>query len=167
MRDLFFYVPIVAYVFWLARGMKFVGNWTLYTTAILLFSIGLLVQYRLYSDPEYNARNKAEARAQKTTALRMRFIEENYDEQKKQYIDREFDTAPDPDTAVKRVVLLVLLSPRFLYREVGAAQPAACVARLGAGDGSSVSSLVVEFRSEDAAARRHAVPCRQRELTHE
>src|SRR5437868_12223849 len=83
-RDLFFYVPIVAYVFWLSRVMKFAGNWTLYTTAILLFSIGLLVQYRLYSDPEYNARNKAEARAQKTTALRMRFIEENYDEQKKQ-----------------------------------------------------------------------------------
>ena len=83
-RDLLFYVPIVGFVFWLTRVMKFAGNWTLYTTAILLFSIGLLIQYRLYSDPEYNARNKAEARAQKTTALRMRFIQETYDEQKKQ-----------------------------------------------------------------------------------
>src|ERR671928_2107851 len=83
-RDLLLFVPLIAILFWLSRVMKFKGSWTLYTTAILLFSIGLLVQYRLYSDPEYNARNKAEARAQKTTALRMRFIQENYDEQKKQ-----------------------------------------------------------------------------------
>jgi len=34
-------------------------------------------------------------------------------------IDKQFDAAKDPETAVKRAVLLVLLSPRFLYREVG------------------------------------------------
>ncbi|HMF56307.1 MAG TPA: FtsW/RodA/SpoVE family cell cycle protein [Pyrinomonadaceae bacterium] len=85
-RDLLLYAPIVIYVFWLSRVMKFAGNWTLYTTAILLFSIGLLVQYRLYSDPEYNARNKAEARAQKTSSLRMRFIQEHYEPQKKQIL---------------------------------------------------------------------------------
>jgi hypothetical protein len=33
----------------------------------------------------------------------------------KLFVDRQFDTAPDPDAAVKRVVLLVLKSPRFLY----------------------------------------------------
>ena len=37
----------------------------LFTTAILLFSFGMLIQYRLYSDPEYNARNKAAAREEK------------------------------------------------------------------------------------------------------
>jgi cell division protein FtsW (lipid II flippase) len=84
MRDLLMYVPIVFIVFWLTRAMKFAGNWTLYTTAILLFSIGMLVQYRLYSDPEYNARNKAAARAEKTDTLRMRYINENYDAAKKQ-----------------------------------------------------------------------------------
>jgi hypothetical protein len=41
------------------------------------------------------------------------------DDQKRLFIDRQFEAAPDPDAAVKRVVLLVLLSPRFLYREVG------------------------------------------------
>lgn len=41
------------------------------------------------------------------------------DEQKRLYVDRQFERAPDPDTAVKRVVLLVLKSPRFLYREPG------------------------------------------------
>ena len=82
-RDLLLYVPIIFLVFWLSRAKKFAGNWTLYTTAILLFSIGMLVQYRLYSDPEYGSRNKAKARAEKTLALRMRYIQENYDPEKK------------------------------------------------------------------------------------
>ena len=40
------------------------------------------------------------------------------DEQIKRYIERQFAVAKDPQTAVKRVVLLVLKSPRFLYREI-------------------------------------------------
>jgi len=51
---------------------------------VLLFSIGMLIQYRLYSDPEYNARNKSAAREQKMEALRTRYIIENYDAAKKQ-----------------------------------------------------------------------------------
>jgi hypothetical protein len=46
------------------------------------------------------------------------------DEQKRVYIDHQFDTAGDEETAVKRVVLLVLKSPRFLYRELGAVDKA-------------------------------------------
>jgi len=83
-RDLSMYVPIIFLVFWLSRVMRFAGNWTLFTTAVLLFSVGLLVQYRLYSDPEYNAPKKALARAEKTDALRIRYIMENYDPAKKQ-----------------------------------------------------------------------------------
>jgi hypothetical protein len=41
------------------------------------------------------------------------------DEQKQFYIAKRFEGAPDLETAVKRVVLLVLKSPQFLYREVG------------------------------------------------
>ena len=63
---------------------RFAGNWVLFTTAILLFSFGMLIQYRLYSDPEYNARNKAQAREDKMQALRTRYIMENYDPVKKQ-----------------------------------------------------------------------------------
>ncbi|MDI1241578.1 MAG: hypothetical protein PSX80_06620, partial [bacterium] len=45
---------------------KYSGNWTLYTSAVLLFSVGLTVQYRLFSDPEYTSRrDKAEARQAK------------------------------------------------------------------------------------------------------
>jgi mono/diheme cytochrome c family protein len=42
------------------------------------------------------------------------------DEQKRLFIDRQLDATPDLETGVKRVVLLVLKSPRFLYREAGA-----------------------------------------------
>ncbi len=39
-------------------------------------------------------------------------------EQQQLYVDRQFAKAGDPETAVKRVVLFVLQSPRFLYREI-------------------------------------------------
>lgn len=82
-RDLLLYVPLVAFLFWLSRAERFRGNWTLFTTAILLFSIGLLVQYRLYSDPEYGSGSKAEARAEKTQVQRLRFVNQFYDADKK------------------------------------------------------------------------------------
>jgi cell division protein FtsW (lipid II flippase) len=83
-RDLFMFVPLVILLLWLSRVMKFSGNWILFTASILLFSVGMLIQYRLYSDPEYNARNKAAARQEKMEALRTRYIIENYDPIKKQ-----------------------------------------------------------------------------------
>jgi cell division protein FtsW (lipid II flippase) len=83
-RDLLLYVPLIAILFWLSRAMRFKGNWTLFTTAILLFSVGLLIQYRLYSDPEYGSGNKAEARAEKTQVQRLRYITQNYGPDKKQ-----------------------------------------------------------------------------------
>ncbi len=83
-RDLFMFIPVMMAALWLSRTKRFSGNWVLFTTAILLFGFGMLIQYRLYSDPEYNARNKAAAREQKMEALRMRYIMENYDPVKKQ-----------------------------------------------------------------------------------
>ena len=83
-RDLMMFLPLIMLVLWLSRSMRFAGNWVLFTTAILLFSFGMLIQYRLYSDPEYNARNKAAAREEKMQALRTRYIMENYDPVKKQ-----------------------------------------------------------------------------------
>ena len=83
-RDLMMFFPLMLLAIWLSRTKRFVGNWVLFTTAILLFAFGMLVQYRLYSDPEYNARNKSAAREEKMEALRMRYIMENYDPVKKQ-----------------------------------------------------------------------------------
>lgn len=63
----------------------FAGNWTLYTSAVLLFSIGLTVQYRLFSDPEYTSRkDKAEARQAKIRTTQLHYIQENYSAEKKQ-----------------------------------------------------------------------------------
>ncbi len=45
------------------------------------------------------------------------------DEQKLRYIDRQFEKSADVETAVRRVVLLTLKSPRFLFRELGGEQP--------------------------------------------
>src|SRR5438477_2134185 len=84
MRDIFMYFPIIVMALWVSAFKKFKGNWVLFTTAILLFSVGLLVQFRLYSDPEYNAKNKAVAREEKTDTLRMRYINQNYDRAKRQ-----------------------------------------------------------------------------------
>jgi cell division protein FtsW (lipid II flippase) len=83
-RDLFMFVPIVTLLIGFSRMLRYRGSWVLFTTAILLFAVGMLIQYRLYSDPEYNARNKAVARQQKMEALRTRYIIENYDPVKKQ-----------------------------------------------------------------------------------
>jgi cell division protein FtsW (lipid II flippase) len=83
-RDLLMFVPLLILVIWLSRFMRYSGNWILFTAAVLLFSVGMLIQYRLYSDPEYNARNKAQARQAKMEALRTRYIIENYDPVKKQ-----------------------------------------------------------------------------------
>jgi cell division protein FtsW (lipid II flippase) len=69
----------------LKRFAKFEGNWTLYTSAMLLFSIGLTVQYRLFSDPEYTSRrDKAEARQEKIKTAQLHYIQENYSPEKKQ-----------------------------------------------------------------------------------
>jgi cell division protein FtsW (lipid II flippase) len=64
---------------------KYSGSWTLYTSAVLLFSIGLTVQYRLFSDPEYTSRkDKAEARQAKIRTAQLHYIQENYSAEKKQ-----------------------------------------------------------------------------------
>ncbi len=73
------FLPVV-----LKKAVKFNGNWALYTTCVLLFSIGLTVQYRLFSDPEYISRkDKAEAREAKIKTLQLHYIQENYSADKK------------------------------------------------------------------------------------
>lgn len=53
------------------------------------------------------------------------------DDQAKIFVDRQFEATEDSLTAVKRVVLLTLKSPRFLFREVGdAPDPYGVAARL-------------------------------------
>lgn len=82
-RDLFLLLPILFVFLWLSRRHKFKGNLALFTLGILLFSVGLVAQYRLFTDPEYSARSKSVARMEKTQTLRQRFVNEHYDADKK------------------------------------------------------------------------------------
>lgn len=73
-------IPIVV-----KKVAAFEGNWTLFTSAVLLFSIGLTVQYRLFSDAEYTSRqDKSTARQEKIKVLQRHYIQENYSAEKKQ-----------------------------------------------------------------------------------
>jgi cell division protein FtsW (lipid II flippase) len=84
-RNIFLLFILAVLPVFLSRFAKFQGNWTLYTTAVLLFSIGLTVQYRLFSDPEYTSRkDKAAAREAKIKTLQLHYIQENYSAEKKQ-----------------------------------------------------------------------------------
>jgi cytochrome c553 len=69
-------------------------------------------------------RDDAANRPVKLRAFCARFAERAFrrpltDEQKRLYVDRPFASTRDVDSAVKRSVLLVLKSPRFLYGEIG------------------------------------------------
>jgi cytochrome c553 len=71
-------------------------------------------------------RNDASDRKAKLQEYCLKFAERAFrrpltEEQRKLYVERQFEVAKDPETAVKRVVLLVMHSPRFLYREPDAA----------------------------------------------
>jgi cell division protein FtsW (lipid II flippase) len=80
----------------LKHVFKFKGNWTIYTAAVLLFSIGLTIQYRLFSDPEYTSRKeKAEARQEKIRTLQLHYIQETYSAEKKQIMGLP-PTPPSP-----------------------------------------------------------------------
>jgi cell division protein FtsW (lipid II flippase) len=67
---------------------RYRGNLVIYTCVVLLFSLGLITQFRLFSDPEYTARGdqRAAARLAKAHAVRARAIEEGYDQAKLQFV---------------------------------------------------------------------------------
>jgi cell division protein FtsW (lipid II flippase) len=83
-RDLLLFLPIFFTFVWLTRRHRYAGDWTLFTAAILLFSLGQVVQYRLFTDPEYSANKKSAVRLEKMNTLRLRFVNEHYDSIKKQ-----------------------------------------------------------------------------------
>ncbi|WP_145238509.1 DUF1592 domain-containing protein [Urbifossiella limnaea] len=69
-------------------------------------------------------RDDAPDRAAKLKAFAAKFAERAFrrpltTEETKLYIDSQFGGTPDAELAAKRVIVLVLKSPRFLYREVG------------------------------------------------
>ncbi len=100
---------------------RFQGNWTIYTSAVLLFSIGLTVQYRLFSDDEYISKeHKMEARQQKIVTQQLHYIQENYSAEKKQMMGLPA-TPPSPvdlsneKPRTKDVGLFEVIKSEFTY----------------------------------------------------
>lgn len=110
----------------LRRFARFEGNWTLYTSAILLFSIGLTVQYRLFSDPEYISRkDKAEAREAKILTLQMHYVQENYSAEKKQMMGlpatppSPVDLTSETPRASEETLFAVMISGKTINPLIG------------------------------------------------
>lgn len=88
-RDLALFLPVFIGFIWLVRRHRFAGDLTLLTVAVLLFSIGQFMQYRLFTDPEYSAGRREEAgkaRLAKANTLQQRNINKYYDAGKKQVL---------------------------------------------------------------------------------
>jgi cell division protein FtsW (lipid II flippase) len=118
-RNLILFLPFLIAPIFLMRFTKFSGNWTLYTSALLLFSIGLVVQYRLFTDPEYiSSKDKAEARQEKIETLQLHYIQENYSAEKKRMMGlpatdpAPVDLSQEKPRASKDTLSGILLSTR-------------------------------------------------------
>lgn len=87
-RDLALLIPVLAVFFWMIREQRFRGEMIVLTAAIFLFTVGQLMQFRLFSDPEYGARGAArtKAREAKAQTVRLLNIETGYDDEKKTFM---------------------------------------------------------------------------------
>src|SRR5215471_3202681 len=95
-RDLALLIPVLVAFFWLTRRQRFRGEMILLTVAILLFTAGQLMQFRLFSDPEYGARGSArtKAREAKAQTVRLLNIKTGYDDEKKTFMFGSPDAVP-------------------------------------------------------------------------
>ena len=75
------------------------------------------------------------------------------DEQRTMFVDRHFAEGIDPETAVRRAVLLTLKSPRFLYRELGSHQHEALASGQAEGDSGHLLARRASYDSFDVASR--------------
>lgn len=108
------------------RGTSISKEWDQATT-LAAIEVAAAVSDRAYRFA--NTKPEADDAEKKLRSFCSTFVERAIrrplsDEQKQLYIDRQFEEAPDPKAAVKRVVLLTLKSPRFLLREPGATNDA-------------------------------------------
>jgi hypothetical protein len=71
-RDAALFVPVFVIFFWLTRRQRYRGEVIILTAAAFLFAAGSLMQYRLFSDPEYGARGAARAKARQAKAQAVR-----------------------------------------------------------------------------------------------
>ena len=103
------------------RGSAVSKEWDAATT-----SAAIEVAAKVFEDLDRlsGSRPGKDDRSQKLRSFCDRLVERALrrplsDEQKHLYIDSQFEKTDDEETAVRRIVMLALKSPRFLYREIG------------------------------------------------
>ena len=102
------------------RGTTISKEWDQATTRAAI-EVAAHVEKNL--DDLTGTRKSAQDRTDKLKDFARRFVEAAFrrplaEEQSQVFVERQFEAASDPDIAVKRVVLLALKSPRFLYPEL-------------------------------------------------
>lgn len=100
------------------RGTTISKAWDLATTDAAIETAG----YVAANIDELAAARGAADRPNKLRDFAKRFVERAFrrpltEEERRLYVDHQFEIAKEPDAAIKRVVMLTLKSPRFLYRE--------------------------------------------------
>jgi cytochrome c553 len=101
------------------RGTAVSKEWDAATTEAALDTAGYVMSKlaELSGAPD-NAKDRSEKlKAFATRFVGLAFRRPLTTEEKKSYVDRQFEASPDVEIAVKRVVVFALKSPRFLYRE--------------------------------------------------
>jgi cytochrome c553 len=103
------------------RGTSISKAWDQATTDAAIETAGYIVAHL---GELAGVRDDAADRKARLQAFCLRFAERAFRrpltaEQKRLYLDHPFEKTHELDTAVKRVLLLILKSPRFLYREIG------------------------------------------------
>jgi hypothetical protein len=103
------------------RGTTISKEWDEATTDAAIDLAGYVVSHL---NELADTRDDAADRAAKLKSFCHAFAERAFRrpltaDESKTIVDRQFEVAKDPETAVKRVALRVLTSPQFLYREIG------------------------------------------------
>jgi len=135
------------------RGSAVTKEWDEATTSAAFEAAQWVAQRRFQLA---GTKPDAENRIEKLKEFSLKFVERAFrrplsDDEKNLYVEKQFGEAADEETAIKRIVLLTLKSPWFLYREPGraAADPYAVASRIS----YAVWDSGPDDQLRDAAAR--------------
>ncbi len=107
------------------RGSSISKAWDEAATEAAVETAGYLIRHLedLWGVPKTGPDREARIRELLNRLLERAFRRPIAEAERQLYIDRQIARAPDIETAVKRVALLALKSPRFLFLEVGGPPP--------------------------------------------
>lgn len=144
------------------RGTSVSKAWDEATTEAALETAGYVAEHLAELS---GAGDSSEDREAKIRAFCKAFVGRAFrrpltEELERVYVERQFKAAPNLEVAVKRVALLALKSPRFLYREVGSSKPDAydVAARLSFGLWDSLpDETLLQAAANNALSTREQV----------